>query len=227
MKQNKLTKIITLIFIIFGLCSCSLEKEPTLETNKKIINDNENKEFIEPYIDDNPIQLGLYLNKNNTRTLITTFEGPFTIYKDIVSLEVYYTNETAFNRNQKKFWNQYYSNYNDIDNYKIGYHITFQVESQKLEATILKPSDAEKIIDYVIVYLYDDINQNSGWYDHITEEEMMPETILTSIKLTANSKITDITSPITVTAFTYDNDDFDELGNYRGNSSFKVTINHN
>ena len=75
------------------------------------------------------------------------------------------------------------------------------------------------------IYLYDDIHQEDGaWYSHVTEEEFNENTILTSIKLTGSTLTNDINSDITLTVFTYDEDDFDESNNYRGISKDTIII---
>ena len=122
-------------------------------------------------------------------------------------------------------WNTYYQNYQDIDSYKIGYHLEFETSTKKIDKTILKPSDTESIFEYIQVYLYDDINQESVSYSHITDDKITENTILTSIKLTASTKIDEIKTPITLIVFTYDNEDFDKNNHYRGNSSYQLTIN--
>ena len=224
-KQNKIFVVFLWSVLILGSSGCSFfEEEKELEKKQETVKDNEGKEFVVPYMDQNPIQLGLYINNNNTRTLTTEFYSPMTIYQDILSLEVYYTQENTFFGNQKTLWNQYTSNYTEIENYKIGYQISFQVGETEFQQNILKPSDTNAIFEYIQIYLYDDINQENGWYDHITEEEITANTIFTSLKLTASTKIEEITSPIIITAFTYDEDDFDESENYRGNSSFQISI---
>ncbi|MBQ8681399.1 MAG: hypothetical protein IJ509_00600 [Bacilli bacterium] len=219
-----LKKIILSLSIIIILTSCSF-KEETSSPKQEKVGDIEEKDYVEPYADENPISLGLYLNENGTKTLISSYNSPLTQYQDIISLEVYYTKDGSFTGNQKQLWHQYYQNYTNIDAYKIGYHIYFETNNDIIDKVILTPSDVESFFDYIQVYLYDDINQNSSWYSHITSEEVTDTTKLTSIKLTASTKIDEITSPITITAFTYDNDiDFDANGQYRGNSSYQLTI---
>ncbi len=224
--KNKF-KIVMLCFCILCLSGCSiLDTKKNLQKKEESVQKDEEKNFVEPYVDDNPIQLGLYLNQNNSRSLINTYDSDLTMYTDIVSLETYYTQEELLaSSNQKNLWNQYYQNYSNIDSYKIGYQIQFTTNSLEVNKTILKPSDVESFFDYIQVYLYDDIHQDDGWYDHITEEEVTEETRFTSIKLTASTKIAEIISPIVVTVFTYDDNDFAEDGSYRGNSRYQITIN--
>ena len=219
-----LKKIILSLSIIIILTSCSLEEEK-LQPKQEKVGDIKEQDYVEPYVDENPIFLGLYLNENETRILLNSYDSPLTRYQDIVSLEVYYTKDESFTGNQKQLWHQYYQNYSNIDAYKIGYHINFETNTTTIDKVILNPSDVESFFDYIQVYLYDDINQDSSWYSHITNEEITDTTKLTSIKLTASTKIDEVTSPITITAFTYDNEiDFDTNGQYRGNSSYKIMI---
>lgn len=212
------------LIIVFILTSCSFSANDEQMKTKKIQEPTVD-DYVDPYIDENPISLGLYLNEFGNKSLITTYDSPLTQYTDIVSLEVYYTNEKSFSGNQKELWNTCYQNYQEIDTYKIGYHIHFETTSEIIDKTILNPIDTESFFNYIQIYLYDDINQDNGWYDHITQEEVTENTLLTSIKLTASTQISEITSPITLTTFTYDSDDLDKNNNYLGNSKYQITIN--
>lgn len=49
---------------------------------------------------------------------------------------------------------------------------------------------------------------------------------MTSVKLYAVDEIDEVES-ITLTAFTYDEDDFDKENNYRGNSKYTINIKGN
>lgn len=218
-------KLLICFIVIITLTGCSLSEKKENKPQKEKIYEETEKDYVDPYLDDNPIILGLYQNNNGTRNLITSYTSPLTIYQDIASFEVYYTKEAIITGSQKNLWNQYYQTYQDIDSYKIGYHIKFETTSGTIEKNLLMPSDVESFFDYIQVYLYDDINQNSGWYSHITQAEVTDTTTLTSIKLTASTKIDKVTSPIILTVFTYNSDDFDENNHYRGNSSYQITIN--
>lgn len=218
--MNKKT-ILSIIIVVF-LSGCSIFKES--EPKKKIVQEKQEQDYADPYIDTNPIELGMYVNDSGSRTLIKTYNSSFILNQDIVSLEVYYTRENSFYGNQKVLWNKYYQNYEDIDGYKIGYYISFIVGEETLGKTILKPSDGDSIYDYIQVYLYDDINQGEGIYSHITDGEMTDNTILSSIKLTSSTKIDDVVGPIKVMAFSYSDSDFNGDGTYRGQSSYEVII---
>lgn len=213
-----------LLLVVLLVTGCSFMNKDNNSKTKKV-QEKSVPDYVDPYVDSNPIVLGLYWNQAGTRTLMTSYDSSCTQYRDIVSFEVYYTNESTLTGNQKELWNQFYQTYQEIDDYKIGYFISFSVGNEKYEKLILSPSDVESFFDYVQVYLYDDIHQESNWYSHVSEEEVTDQTLFTSIKLTASTKIDEITSPITLVAFAYDSDDFDEDGNYRGKSSYQVIIN--
>ena len=72
----------------------------------------------------------------------------------------------------------------------------------------------------------DDVNLVPGKpYYHITQDVMYDYTIASSIKLVGDIDSDKIEGPITLTAFCFDSeDDFDEEGNYRGNSKYTITI---
>lgn len=225
MKADHYLKKIFICFMILLMCGCTNSNKKEQLKQQETVQKDEEKDFVEPYVDENPIQLGLYVHENGVRTLMDVYSSDFVMYQDMVSFEVYYTKEAVLNgSNQKKLWNQYYLSYADIDSYKIGYYISFEAGDFKVSKTILNPSDVESFFDYIQIYLYDDIHQESSWYDHISQDEVTEETRFTSIKLTASTKIDEITTSITLKAFTYDSDDFDQDGNYRGNSNYQVVI---
>lgn len=199
-----------------------------IDTTIKEEKNNEEEIKEEEYIDNNPIILGLYKNyrDGSNRKLITEYVSKWEYHKDISSFEVYYTNESEItNKNQIKTFDLYKDNYENIDEYKIGYTINFKISDIEVNKTIISPKDTEDFYDYLEIYLYDDYHRTGGWYSHTTESEFNDNTLLTSIKLTAGKKVNEITSDIIVTAFTYDNkDNFDDLGNYRGKSSYKIIV---
>lgn len=183
------------------------------------------------YIDNNPIKIGLYkyYGRYKNRELITEYTETWTYHKDISSFEVFYTNDSSITGNYfQDTFKEYYDKYENIDNYKIGYLISFITNNGEIKKMILSPKDTEDFFDYLEIYLYDDYHRQKGvWYSHTTEEEYNDETLLTSIKLTAGKNIADIISDISLTVFTYDYDDFDEENNYRGNSKYSIIVKNN
>ena len=229
--MKKLAIILFIIMlIIFGIVIYDNYKDHKSNKDKDIDNTEEiiHEEEKEPeYIDNNPIKLGLYKNYRNgsKRKLITTYESSWSYHNDISSFEVYYTEEEEItNGNQIKTIDLYKNNYENIDDYRIGYIISFNTTDKVINKTILRPIDTEEFYDYLEIYLYDDYHRTGGWYSHTTDSEFNDNTLLTSIKLTAGKNVSEITSDITLTAFTYDSDDFNEDGSYRGISKYTITV---
>ena len=201
------------------------------DNNTKPLSNNK-KEIVEErkedkYTDNNKIILGLYKNYRNgtPRKLITEFERTWSYHNDISSFEVYYTNDYELkNDTQINLFNLYKNDYENVDNYKIGYIIDFSINDMHINKTILSPKDTTDFFDYLEVYLYDDYHRTGGWYSHTTEEEYNENTLLTSIKLTAGKSVDAIISDIKLSAFTYDSDDFYDDGSYRGKSIYTITI---
>ena len=222
-------KILIITCLLLTLTSCSYKTQPiNKKDNKKNITSNVKEEIKDTYIDNNPITLGIYMytNSSTPRYKTNEYKNNWELNVDICSLEIFYTNEDKIpGTNFKNLWNNYYQNYTDINSYKIGYLIEFNTANEgKIKKYIKSPQDTDSIYKYIQLYLYDDIHQDGGWYSHITENEYNNDSILTSIKLTGSTYIDEITSDISLTAFTYDDDDFDENGEYRGISKQTVII---
>lgn len=214
-------KYIKLVFIILLLSGCSIHKE-----NKELDIDIENIiEEKEEYIDDNPIKLGIFPangNYHGKEVIIDEYYAPFNSGEDIGSFEVFLTGDTTVDGNNfKDTWNKYYNNYLDIDKYKVGFNITYTLKDGEEDGSNFLEPDNYRYGDYFYVYLYDDVNAPDGFYSHL--EEMEDNTILSSIKIYATDNISDI-EYITLTAFTYDEDDMDENNNYRGISKYQIKI---
>ena len=210
-------KKIVLLFIVFLLLGCAKE-----EVKEKEIADVPVVEEVE-YVDNNPITIGLY---QNDYSLVKDYYTSKTGYRDLVFTAYYTNDDTLIGGSTKYKWYQYFNNYDDIDNYRIGYSISFNAGSEFISKTITEVSDEFIFDPYFYVYLYDDIHQADGaWYSHITKEQDSVDKRYTSIKLYL-VEIEKVTSPITLTVFTYDSDDdFDESGNYRGKSKYEIKIN--
>ena len=222
------------VIIIILLCVLLVGISPLIKTKLfNMIDDNKEGEEVikeeeeDTYIDDNKIILGLYKDYHNgkERVLIKEYESNFEYHKDISSFEVYYTNEESIsNESQIKLFDRYKDNYENVLDYRIGYKVSFNTIDGMVSKTVLSPKDTNDFYNILEVYLYDDYHRNGGWYSHTTEEEFNKDTLLTSIKLTAGKEVDKITSDITLEAFTYMEEDLDELGNYKGNSKYLITI---
>ena len=217
-------KYLLIIICLFLTVGCTKREE--------VVNDDNNEETKEEvivvedkYIDDNPIKLGLYINGK----LINEYNTTLVDGTDIASFDVYFTNiEDVGSNNTKNNFNKYYKMYDNIDNYKIGYFVSFETTDKHYEVVVKEPNTETSLAPYIFMYLYDDIHQLDGsWYSHITMDEFNDDSILSSIKLCMVNGSHEITSPITLMVFTYDSDDdFDSEGHYRGVSSHTLIINN-
>lgn len=212
-------KILLLFSISFILIGCSNNDEVNV-----IVNDNNNIEPIkEEKIEEEKIDIGMYLYTGSGRDLIDNYETDFILNQDLVSIEVYNTTISSLsNAKQKDLWYQYYDQFKSL-NPKIAYHIKFSTtDSGIIDKTIYSPSDTEDIYDYMQIYLYDDINQEDNtFYIHISEDEFNDNTILSSIKLTGSTKTDNINSDIELGAFMYTDINTDY---YDTNNKYSVII---
>lgn len=214
--------------------SCSNNNIDVEDTKQDVTKEEVTEEPVveeeDAYVDDNPITVGLYINLNGTTTLVDHYDSTWKLYTDLVVLSSFYTQTKYLASNGVAgTFDTYKSNYNDIDNYRIGYYVKFTVSSGEIiDRTILNIADSIMPNEYLQFYLYDDIiHRNDSWYSHVTETEWNTSTMLTSLKITCSTYYYQITSPIEVTVFTYDStDDFDKTGKYRGNSSYTALLNN-
>ena len=214
-------KKILLILVILLTVGCGIEDDEETKRIEKLINDPPKEEVKEEvYYDTNPIKVGLY--KNNK--LVHEYNKKFKNQTDIAIFNILFTNDENLGQGKMKtLWPKYYNKYEAIDDYKIGFEIKFTANGEEQENIMLNPKNQHKLHPYLYAYLYDDIH-SSGHYSHITMDKVNDNTIYSSIKLYLHQKTNEITSPITLTVFTYkDDNDFID-GHYRGNSKYTITI---
>lgn len=198
------------------------------EDNKASVNE---KNIEEPkYVDDNPIKIGLYVQKGNYKTLVKDDYYCNWDPEEILGLfYAVYTNDDVIAGNSfNTVWKEYFNNYSNIDKYRIGYNISFTMnDGEIINQTILNPDHAYLMYPEIQFYLYDDINLIPGKrYYHVTHDDMNENTLCSSAKLVGDKRTPNIASDILLTVFTYDSDDdFEpETGKYRGNSYYTITI---
>lgn len=191
-----------------------------IDENNSVIDDNSN---IDKYIDDNPIKVSLYDGNKK----ITSYNTTLANFKDIAVFDIIYTDKDILDSsNTKNNYLKYYNEYEDIDDYKTGFFIFFEADGKLVEELVLDPSSQHNMTPYLYIYLYDDVNQAPNtYYSHLEMKDFNDSTIISSIKLFLAQEGIKITSPITMTVFTYNGDeDFDENNRYRGNSSYTIII---
>ena len=219
-------KKILLIMMIFLLVGCAKEDKEEIERIEKLINDPEPTVTPEPtpdYVDDNPITVGIYKDYK----LVHEYNKKYKDQTDIAIFNVVFSNDEKLTKTKdyKTTWKNYFNQYEDIGEYKIGFEIDVDINGERQENVMLNPKNQHKIYPTLYAYLYDDIH-NSGSYSHVTMDQVKDNTIYSSIKLYLHKDTKNITSPITLTVFTYkDDNDFID-GHYRGNSKYTITINN-
>lgn len=246
MKKKNILLIILIILILLAAFILYFLFDKKLN-NKESNNDNLNNDIsnqentleseeisdlpieeLNKYIDENPVKLGIYVQKGNTKQLIQNEYTCGWAPEEIMGLffAVPTTEKSIPNTNFSTLWKEYINKYPNPEKYRIGYSIKFTLNTgEVIDRTILNPGDAYHMFPKVMVFLYDDVNFVSGQrYYHITD--MTDNTICSSIKLVGDVETKNIISDIELTAFSFDSkDDFDEESNkYRGNSSYTITI---
>lgn len=213
-------KKILFILIFLLLTGCSNENKEEIKRIDELINDPKEEEVIPQYVDTNPIKVGLYKNGK----LVKEYNTKFQDRKDIAVFDIVYSNlDDLGSTNLKNNWYKYYNEYTDIKEYKTGFYLSFETSEKKYESLIKDPSKQHDLHPYLYYYLYDGVHA-TGRYSHLEMKDLKEDTIYASIKLYMHLESKDIISPVTLTVFTYkDDNDFID-GHYRGNSYYTVTI---
>lgn len=219
-------KIILLITTLLILTGCTNQNTNNIQEEKQPNNKTIQEEPIveeDIYVDDNPIKVALYQNGKK----VTSYSSTFSDGKDLAVFDIYYTDiDKVSSTNTKKNYQKHLKEYENIDGYKNGFYITFEADGKQMESLILDASGTYSLEPYMYVYLYDDINQAPNtYYSHLKKSDMNEKTIISSIKLYLAYETHKISSPISITAFTYNGEeDFTEENKYRGISSYTIEI---
>ena len=225
-----LTIVISIIYTTILINKNKNEKK-NIDENIEIENTEiEIEETIEEpkYKDENQVPISLYIEQGNELVKISEYscdwspENVLNLFYAIPSTE-----ESISSYNFDSMWKEKIAAYPNGDKCRIGYQVSFKYEDGNTYTYNLKcPDDTYFTFPKVMTYLYDDVNLVPGKpYYHITQDVMYDYTIASSIKLVGDVDSDKIEGPITLTAFCFDSeDDFDEKGNYRGNSKYTITI---
>ena len=217
-------KKILLLFLILIITGCN----SSVNNINKVVSDNKNIPIKYEYVDLNPLKLSLYADENSKAKKVSDeMYYPWILKKDITVLNIFLTeDEYVTGSYYKEMWNKYTIDIDNLESYKFGWEISFEVNNNLIHKKILKPSDAEEFYDYLEIYLYDCVNHEiNEWYSHLLDNQVNDDTIISSMKLTCGQNYDEITSDIIVKAYSYDTeDDFDENGFYKGNSFDEVII---
>ncbi len=222
------------IVMCFALGGCNKgEKEKEI---KNEINEKEEQSETIPIDEDEPPVIE-YEDLNNTPIAIyrnnkkvTEFQGRIVVGKDVAMFKVFPSTDDnlsysgSFGEYFKKKWDEY----NTSGKLKIGYNLTYDVkDGRHFSQTIKHIKDNYKYAGYILIFLYDDydLTINKKIYKHVDIDEEKDSTLFSSIKLYGEAASSEIITKVKLTVFTYDtDDDFDENGEYRGNSKYTITI---
>ena len=216
-------KLIILLSLILIFSGCTKNAKKVDEVKK--IKQNIEEIKVPEYVDLNNTKIGLYFEKNRKLELIKEYKTNITSGVDIGIFQVYPKDDDEIVLNTD-FGTSFYNSWIQTPNYnnlKIGFNVKYILDSgEEISYNIL---DYNVIYNEIYNYLYDDYaNRYKSLYSHIEEYDYNENTLYTSIKLYGAS-VERINSKISLTVFTYDGlDDFDENDNYRGNSSYTITI---
>lgn len=177
-----------------------------------------------------PDTVGIYIpaaDGTAARKHITEFVAARTAKKDIDCFEILASQADVVKGSSfRSLWTDTWNAHTGNENAKIGFRIAFTLTGgEQIDVQLLKPSDSKSFFDYLEIYMYDDIHQTPGvWYTHLSDKDMKADTIISSIKLTSGSRISEV-GDISLTAFIYTGDEcFDPEGNYIGLVSETILI---
>ena len=225
-------KIVYLMLILLLINGCSSNKLQENNNQEQITlqNDNEKnlqEELKEEYNDNNPIKIAFYKKENGVYKIINRYQSQVKTMEELGVFSIILSNaDEVIGSSIKSLYNLKREDYPEFNNYKIGFNIKFNLDDGTvINENILKPLGygSYGFSPYLYAWLYDDVN-TSGWHSHIEENEYNESTVMSSIKLMWGPTSNQIASDIELSVFTYDEDDFDELGNYRGISKFTSII---
>ncbi len=218
-------KKIFLIFIgIFLLSGCGEKKN---EVPKVLDNQKKEEAVVEQYIDENSIKVGLYDNVGRKFVKYNSYNKKMQPDVDLDTYQILFAEdeEVPFNGNRQDFVKSLWDKIET--DFKLGIMLEYDTLNEgHIKHIIYKPDNTLEYQRYIGVYLYDAItHKNDKWYSHITKEEFNENSYITSFKLTPGKQVSEITSPLKISVFTYDTeDDFDENNNYRGNSIYTIEV---
>lgn len=176
-----------------------------------------------------PDVIGMYINR---QLLGAEYKTAWVTGKDIGIFYIYPTRREVLD--PMPFKDQFLTYWNLFPNskeYKIAYDLSFTLKSSEVVNLVIRaPKDCPKdpnayFYPFIEVYVYDNLNRIPGpTFYHLEESSTHPETIMTSIKLTAGTRSSEVVS-VKLTAYIYKEGDFDPAtGHYIGQTQCEVAV---
>ena len=229
--------LLILLSITIALTGCKKENsmeesndikeiEEEIIEKEEIVEEPEQEEIIEEYKDENTTPIAIYKNKEK----VTEYKTNYTLGKDIAKFQIFPSNEDhlSYSGNFGRAFHNEWIKYSPNNNLKIGVNLKYDLGDGRVAShTIKHVPETYAYEGYILLFLYDDydLEVNNKIYSHIEVGEENENTVISSIKLYPGSAVHDINSKVEITVFTYDGeDDFDEFGEYRGNSKYTITM---
>lgn len=155
-----------------------------------------------------------------------TYTAPWKKGKDIGSFEVIASDEALLDGDFfGDIFGAAWAAFPDAGSCKIGYTLRYTLDDgTEIRYSMLAPKHIQHT-EFIEVWLYDDYHREPHqFYSHLKDSQMKSDTLITSIKLTAGSRISRVTD-IWLEAFVCASlDDFDAELNYIGNTSCQIHI---
>lgn len=209
-------KIIILFLSILAISGCA--KEEKIEVKYEKI------KKVESYKDINNTPIGIYKLEGNTLTRLKSLDKKLKVEEDIGLFQIYPSKEEKVELNTS-FGEAFYKEWSKYKDIKQGFNIKYSLNNAEISYNILSPNETFNHWEYLMNYLYDDyINKDKSFYSHLEANEFKNTTLLTSFKMQAGYKCSEI-KKIELTAFTYDSKDDLFADGYRGNSKATLVIN--
>ena len=209
-------KIVILFLSILAISGCA--KEEKIEVKYEKI------KKVDSYKDINTTPIGIYKLEGNTLTRLKSIDKKLKVEEDIGLFQIYPSKEEKVELNTS-FGEAFYKEWSKYKDIKQGFNIKYSLNNAEISYNILSPNETFNHWEYLMNYLYDDyINKDKSFYSHLEANEFKNTTLLTSFKMQAGYKCSEI-KKIELTAFTYDSKDDLFADGYRGNSKATLVIN--
>jgi len=187
---------------------------------------------------DKPVRLYLMDYSDNTANLIKTMDDAWDPDRELGTFGAFISDDDVIGFDSEiTAHHDDWDTVNTADNYKIGYELIFDLDGEEKDILILGPEDIEDseylfmgdadsgdVTGYMGVWVYDDYNQDGGFYIHITPEEVNEDTLLTSIKLRPTPQSDEIDN-LRLRVFSYiDGLELNEIKQYNTEYGYEVSI---